>query len=168
MPGVCCHNGSRPVKVGRSEIFPGGAYHMHTSDYYGFDLLVPLDNGFGAWAPRGVQHQVVPAFIEDFQPPPSGFDRFLKDAVIPDLETGDRILVFCLGGHGRTGSVLAGLIALLEPDVEDPVSEIRNRYCPEAVETREQAEWVFALRGQDLPQHLQDMRSVPAQRAVRL
>lgn len=170
MPNACAHNGARPVRVGEFEIFPGGSLNMRAASLFGgFDLIVPLDAGYQGVLPSSGDLQVIPAFIEDFQPPPAGYRRFLEDTIIPELQGNGKVLVFCLGGHGRTGTVLAGLIALLEPDVEDPVSEIRNRYCEGAVETREQAEWVFSLRGQDLPQHYQAMRSVLVRRrAVRL
>ena len=135
------------------------------SHFWGFDLIVPLDKSYREVIPRS-SIPVIPGIIEDFQPPPAGFKRFLEDTIIPELQCERRVLVFCLGGHGRTGTVLAGLIALLEPDVEDPVNEIRNRYCASAVETREQAEWVFALRGQKLPKHWYGIRSVPIRRRI--
>jgi hypothetical protein len=43
---------------------------------------------------------------------------------------------------------LASLIALIEPEVIDPVAELRERYLPYAVETRAQEDLVFALHEQ--------------------
>lgn len=74
--------------------------------------------------------------------------------VMQVLENGKRIAFHCAGGFGRTGTILASLVALLESPEEtpDPIQAIRERYCPRAVETDLQAAAVFALRGQSLPQ----------------
>jgi hypothetical protein len=47
------------------------------------------------------------------------------------------VLVFCLGGHGRTGTVLA-ILANLMLDEIDPIGFIRRNYCYNAIETYEQ------------------------------
>jgi len=88
----------------------------------------------------------------DYDPPPIDFNRFLKEEVIPQLENRKKILVYCTGGHGRTGTFVASLISILEPEISDPILEIRKRYCKQAVETFAQAESIFALRGMELPQ----------------
>lgn len=166
MPG-CVHDGRRPVQVGTHVIFPGGSHYMQAASLFsGFDLIVPLDHGYQEVVPYS--SLVIPGLIPDFQPPSAGYKMFLQDTIIPELQGDGKVLVFCLGGHGRTGTVLAGLVALLEPDVVDPVDEIRNRYCDRAVETREQAEWIFALRGQDLPNCYGNMMSIPVRDQTRL
>lgn len=77
---------------------------------------------------------------------------FINRVLVPFLCAGKRVLVFCMGGHGRTGTVLAALKAMLEPDTEDPIADVREAYCQKAVETDLQAEAVFALRGQHVPE----------------
>jgi hypothetical protein len=89
--------------------------------------------------------------MKDLAGVPKGWATFLADKVIPLLES-TSVLAFCRAGHGRTGTLLASLVALLEPDTEDPIASARTRYCCHAVETLGQAEAVFALRGQDVPQ----------------
>jgi hypothetical protein len=61
--------------------------------------------------------------------------------------------IFCDGGHGRTGTVLASLIALMESSAKtpDPIAAVRARYCDQAVETLDQARAIYRLRGEDLP-----------------
>jgi len=83
--------------------------------------------------------------------PPEGFEGFLREQVIPALEAGRRLLAYCIGSHGRTGSFLASLIAILEPSTADPIVAVRARHCHKSVETRQQAEAIFALRGEVLP-----------------
>lgn len=58
------------------------------------------------------------------------------------------IAASCLGGTGRTGTALAILRALLLGDTEsDPVSIIRLLYKKDAVESREQVEYVERITG---------------------
>lgn len=81
--------------------------------------------------------------ISDYGIPRLSFN-FLK-WILEELKAGRKILVICKGGHGRTGLVLASLIRILEPDIRDPVQAIRERYCKEAIETKEQEKFVRNL-----------------------
>jgi protein-tyrosine phosphatase len=57
-------------------------------------------------------------------------------------KSGERVEVGCLGGLGRTGTVLACMAVIAGvPDV-DAVNWVRRHYRPEAVETSAQAKWV--------------------------
>ena len=62
-------------------------------------------------------------------------------------QTDEPVLVVCDGGHGRSGTVAAILAFLLAPDVvgHDPVTWIRRQYCPLAVETDGQDEYVMRM-----------------------
>ena len=60
------------------------------------------------------------------------------------------IMVGCMGGHGRTGTTLAILGHFLRayPDATtDPIAHVRAFYCPEAVETNGQVEYIKAMTG---------------------
>lgn len=165
----CSHRGQE-VKVGPYTILLGGTMHFEAGDADKADVLLPLTE---TGLEFGSSHQIVasddlPADLRrrmppltagktysvlagttvDFQPPPAGWEEFLREQVIPLLASGKRVLGFCAGSHGRTGTLLASLIALLEPEVEDPIAEARARHCSHAVETPEQADAIFALRGQ--------------------
>ena len=50
--------------------------------------------------------------------------------------TSDRVEVACSGGHGRTGTALACLVAIDAGPAVDPVAYVREHYDPRAVETR--------------------------------
>jgi hypothetical protein len=67
-------------------------------------------------------------------------------------EAGHRVLVCCTGGHGRTGTFIAAMIALAEADGVDPIEAVRARHCDHAVETFGQIKAVFAVRGQEIPE----------------
>ena len=58
---------------------------------------------------------------------------------------GERVEIGCLGGHGRTGTALACLAVLTGHPPDDAVAWVRTNYCPEAVETAEQAAFVAGL-----------------------
>lgn len=54
------------------------------------------------------------------------------------LESDKTVDVGCLGGHGRTGSLLAALVAEVESrSGDEAVNDIRIRYCIEAVEGKQ-------------------------------
>ncbi len=63
----------------------------------------------------------------------SAFDRARR---------GDLVEVGCLGGIGRTGTVLACMAVLAGVPASDAVAWIRAAYRSDAVETAEQEEWV--------------------------
>lgn len=63
-----------------------------------------------------------------------------------DLATAGRIVeVGCMGGHGRTGTILACMAILSKPEMtpEDAVLWVRKVHCNEAIETNQQ-EWFVA------------------------
>lgn len=50
---------------------------------------------------------------------------------------GAKIHIGCIGGHGRTGIVLAAMVALMTDEL-DPIGYVRKHYCEKAVETDKQ------------------------------
>lgn len=56
---------------------------------------------------------------------------------------GEHAEVGCLGGIGRTGTVLACMAVIAGVPGTDAVTWIREHYRPEAVETAGQADWVI-------------------------
>lgn len=53
-----------------------------------------------------------------------------------------RMLVFCLGGHGRTGTAVACIMAVCGWESTDAIAWVRANYCPRAIETKRQEEYV--------------------------
>ena len=144
----CSHRGE-PIQVGPYTVYAGGSRYLTGSDLKGFDLILPLDRQVPLELGQVVTITGVPWF--DMDAPPKGFLEFLEETVMPVIESGKKVLFYCTGGHGRTGTFLATLIALLEPETEDPIAAARTRHCENAVETRSQGDFIFNLRGQTLP-----------------
>jgi hypothetical protein len=86
---------------------------------------------------------------QDFGVPADGerAARQIEDAYAR-AAAGELVEVGCLGGLGRTGTVLACMAVLAGVPGEDAVPWVRRAYDVRAVETEEQAEWVrwFARR----------------------
>ena len=61
--------------------------------------------------------------------------------------SGERVETGCIGGHGRTGTILAcmGVCAGLEP--AESIKFVRDSYCSHAVETADQERWVEWFQG---------------------
>jgi hypothetical protein len=152
-PAHTPHRGE-PVKVGRYTIYAGGLNHLQPEDLAKFDYVIPLEPKIPTKMGVVQKWKLLGCPWKDFGSPPEGFREFLEEMVIPLLAKKKKILVYCVGSHGRTGTFIASLIALLETKEEtpDPIKAVRDRHCYKAVETRAQAEFVFALREEDLPE----------------
>jgi hypothetical protein len=66
---------------------------------------------------------------------------------------GELVEIGCLGGSGRTGTVLACMAVLAGVPPREAVAWVRGAYRPQAVETAEQEAWVqwFAERASEAP-----------------
>jgi hypothetical protein len=79
-------------------------------------------------------------------------DVAAADALILDTferaRGGEQVEVACIGGHGRTGTVLACLAALAGVPAAEAVEWVRARYCRRAVQEPSQQYWMerFAER----------------------
>ena len=70
----------------------------------------------------------------------------------------------CIGGHGRTGTILAIMRVVMGDTATGATSEVREKYCSRAVETPEQVRFVEAterrLKGVDAPERPWSPRNV--------
>lgn len=167
------------VQVGPYQVLAGGTMYLQPEDLAKADVLVPLtgvaEYEFGstyqirsAQQPsritaleEGREYTMLVGRLPDFGGVPDNWQWFLEERVIPLLVQGKLLLGFCMASQGRTGTWLASLVALLEPQTKDPIAAIRQRHCAKAVETLAQAEAIFALRGQALPKKYQREFSRP-------
>lgn len=75
---------------------------------------------------------------------PRRFKRALR-WVLEQASRGRRVEVGCAGGHGRTGTTLAGLLVLQGMEPREAVRRVRRSYCDEAIESKEQASMIRRL-----------------------
>ncbi len=113
-----------------------------------FRLLAIENLGSAVWQ-RGMDWLHLP--IRDVDIPDAGFEQAWKTASVRlhrRLDAGERILIHCRGGIGRTGLV-AGLI-LVERGFQprDAINRIRA-VRPGAIETRAQEEYVLNAISRD-------------------
>lgn len=59
-----------------------------------------------------------------------------------------RLLVFCVGGHGRTGTAMASIMVACGWGSADAIAWVRTNYCPRAIETHEQELYVRMMAGE--------------------
>lgn len=129
-------------------ILPDGS--QVTAVSYGLDPYArPREPDFGLyldhhWQPPWPYQQVN---WPDFGvPADAGSVLAALHGVLDRARGGQQVEVGCLGGHGRTGTALACLAILAGQDSADAVAWVRTNYCPKAVETRLQEEFVRRLR----------------------
>ena len=67
-------------------------------------------------------------------------------------------VVYCMGGHGRTGTALAILAVLMGVKTKNPVEYVRTNYCKEAIETEEQIKYIEYVTGCDLKDEIKKYR----------
>lgn len=146
---VCEHPGVQ-ILIGPHRVWAGSKF-LNPDCIEQVDLLVAVGGHLPVQPGEICSTPVLWLPLEDFGGVPHDWYRLLVEKVIPQLDEGKRLAFFCHAGHGRTGTILASLVALLEPDTDDPIEAIRSRYCREAVETRKQIEAVFALRDENPP-----------------
>ena len=58
------------------------------------------------------------------------------------------LLVFCVGGHGRTGTAIASLMTVCGWDAADAIAWVRANFCTRAIETKEQEAYVHRIGGE--------------------
>jgi len=87
----------------------------------------------------------------------SGFTQFdldkIMEFILNNIDKG-RILISCLGGHGRTGTILAVWAAI--QGERRPIKYVRKHYCHEAIETARQEGAIFKYMNWDVPEKLQE------------
>jgi hypothetical protein len=133
---TCSHpelrfDGIPGVLLGGSCLNPGEA-----QDYVGFDSGMRMSQAAYPWnAQEGVSFLF---WIQDGGVPtnPEEFGHLI-DWLEARLRLGRRVHIGCIGGHGRTGMVIAALVAKLLGE-KDAIAWTRKHYCTKAVETNAQ------------------------------
>lgn len=143
-PKSYCWETHQPVEI-LEGVFHGGNCFKGVQNVVA-DIYVALD--YGGHPPpwtekmnRSMMPQSVLFDIPNFGVPHSAKAfHGLIDMLVSALEDGCVVHVGCMGGHGRTGMVLAAILA--KAGDPTPIATARARYCKKAVETDAQVEWL--------------------------
>jgi hypothetical protein len=149
-----CHtkHPKMPIVVGGQTYYvSGGSCTSPTPAYQEHDVIIPLDWGYRSvagkapWDDAGSDKptpEVHPYLIKDMTAPEDPI-RFAKmiEYVASQILAGKKVFVGCIGGHGRTGTVLAALVAHMTGE-KDAITYVRKHYCDHAVETTPQVNFL--------------------------
>lgn len=142
----CAHE-HPPLKIttpeGKEVVVYGGACGDPIHDK--LDIYVALDWGTSHDAKAYPWHgtrQFILFPITDMSVPkdPAEF-KLMIEWLSGQLLAGKSVHVGCLGGHGRTGMVLAALVRTISGN-EDAITYVRENYCKKAVENFAQTNWL--------------------------
>lgn len=144
---VRCYESHPVLKLGKGKLHGGAARHP----VKGADVYVVLQDGdmngkqSDPWEKQTVTE--VAYFIRDMHAP-ADVKRFKKLVtwLCTQLQDGKTVHVGCIGGHGRTGTVLSAVIAEATGE-KDAIGWVRKHYCKKAVESREQVEFLVKHYG---------------------
>lgn len=85
--------------------------------------------------------------IDDFAAPDAHFDRewpALRDCLLQRLDAGEKILIHCQAGRGRSGTIVAALLIAGGIAAADAINAVRKAR-PGAIETAAQETWLQRL-----------------------
>lgn len=138
-----CYEDHPPLLLGGDLVVYGGSCVspvIRDADVYvGLDLGMRLTEKSFPWTPG---YEFLYRLL-DRQPPlnPENFRQMIA-WVAKRLDFGAKVHIGCLGGHGRTGLVLAALVAHMGVS-DDAIAYVRKHYCKRAVESKEQIKFLI-------------------------
>lgn len=141
--GERCYKSHPPLKLPGSElvIYGGSCLSPAAEDA---DIYIGFDGGMtftGKQFPWTKGHELL------FRIPDMGVPKDVGNFVKlvrwtkEQLEDGMKVHCGCIGGHGRTGTFLAALVA--EFGEQDAIQYVRTNYCKKAVESHEQIKFLM-------------------------
>ena len=146
----CCHDGSKPIVIGGLEFWPASWRKIIDEVLGKVDrALTFVSVDASIWDSFKGRLEFFPLMDCGGIPEGGIFGKNVLDPLIDWAKKGERVPFFCMGGHGRTGTVLACLVAKLMPEVEDPIRWVRKHYCKDAIESVEQVKYILKLKGMD-------------------
>ena len=128
---------SHPVlKLGKGRLYGGAALHPAKADIY--VVLQRGDMGGRTSDPWDTAKVVEIQYAIRDMYAPEDVSRFKKliTWLCTQLQGGKTVHVGCIGGHGRTGTVFAAIVAEMTGE-KDAIQWVRAHYCKKAVESQE-------------------------------
>ena len=107
-------------------------------------------------------HKVQPHIIidwEDKEGCPPKILKWLLRNLKSRIKDNKRIEISCVGGHGRTGSLIALLIGEIEQlTPKKAIQAVKDRYCIKAVESQAQINQIYLQLGSSVEQARKDWK----------
>lgn len=146
-PAPRCYESHPPLEIpGYGVIYGGSCNSPVVKDadvYIGFDHGMKRGPNF-PWEEQTIVEVFYP--VQDRHAPqhPENF-RKMVDWTLLQLSAGKKVHAGCIGGHGRTGTFLAALVAAAGN--KDAVQYVREHYCKKAVESKAQVDFLMKHYG---------------------
>lgn len=143
--GKRCYESHPPLKIktdqGEYVIYGGSCSRPIVTDadvYVGFDMSMTSTHRAYPWE-AGEEFLY---YIQDMNVPQdaASFKRFIS-YLSAQLVAQKKVHIGCIGGHGRTGLVLAALVTYMTGEL-DSISYVRKNYCEKAVESALQVDFL--------------------------
>lgn len=84
--------------------------------------------------------------------------QFWKDLMRCVSRWGWKVVVFCIGGHGRTGTALASMLVAKGYGAQQAIDFVRKNHCSKAIETETQERYIYRLAGEPFPEGHREYR----------
>ena len=145
---VRCYEHHPVLKLGKGKLYGGAARSPKVKDA---DVYVVLQSGdMNGWQSDPWDKQTVTEVyygIRDMEAP-SNVARFKKLVtwVCTQLQDGKTVHIGCIGGHGRTGTVISAIVAEMLEE-KDAIQYVRKHYCKKAVESTTQVAFLMKHYG---------------------
>lgn len=142
-----CYESHKPLVISEGvQVYGGSCGSPIITDadiYVGLDLSHKASSKSFPW----VSGESFLYHIRDMHAP-ADKGSFIKliDWLAVQLTANKKAHIGCIGGHGRTGTVLAALVSVMRGE-KDAIQYVRNNYCPKAVESEEQVEFLHSTFG---------------------
>lgn len=147
MKTVRCYHSHPPLVLNDGLKIYGGSCSMpivtDAEVYVGFDYSMKKSPLSYPW----VEGESFLYPIQDMGVPPDwpSFEKLIEWLAV-QLTAKRKVHVGCIGGHGRTGLVLAALVKTMM-DETDAIAYVRKNYCVKAVESISQVEFLVSRYG---------------------
>lgn len=136
-----CYESHPPLEILDYKIYGGscGSPIVHDADVYvGFDYSMKKSTLSYPWNSGDsflfhIQDGGVPMDVAEF--------RNLLTWLSAQLTANKKVHLGCIGGHGRTGTVLAALVLVMTGN-KDAIQYVRENYCKKAVESQAQVHFL--------------------------
>lgn len=143
-----CRESHPVVELGGGKIHGGSCFHPpeDCDVYVGFDRGMSRVEHYPWEQPTDSPIYICYPIVDGCAPPnPARFKKMIE-WLAAQLAEGKEIAMGCLGGHGRTGTVLSALVAHVTKN-PDAIKWVRDNYCKKAVESKDQVDFLVKHYG---------------------